>query len=152
MATPDETQILLDVMCGGLRSILRMVGYDTADALERGIEADDAIKTLAESEGRVLLTRDEALAQRTPNAILLRSKDTDEGLGELASHGFDLTLSVPRRCSACNARVVELEPDASTPDYAPDPADQRSWRCTECGRVYWTGSHWDDVENRLREL
>lgn len=152
MATPDETQILLDVMCGGLRSILRMIGYDTAYAMEHGIEADDAIRALAESEGRVLVTRDELLARQTPNALLLRSKDTDEQLAELATHGFDLTLTVPRRCSACNGRVVELDPDAATPAYAPDPADQNCWRCTDCDRVYWKGSHWEDVESRLQKL
>ncbi|MFW5937440.1 MAG: Mut7-C RNAse domain-containing protein [Halanaeroarchaeum sp.] len=152
MATPDDTEILLDVMCGGLRPVLRMVGYDTAYAMERGIEADDEIRSLADSEGRVLVTRDESLAERTPDAILLRSKETDEQLAELAAAGFELALTVPQRCSACNGRVVEVDPGETTPEYAPDPADRRCWRCRECGRVYWRGSHWDDVAERLRKI
>ena len=152
MASPEDTAIVLDVMCGGIRTILRMVGFDTAYALERGIEADDEIRALAESEGRVLCTRDASLAESTENAVLLRTTDTDGQLAELAAAGFELELTEPRRCSACNGPVGELSPDDSTPEYAPDPADRRCWRCRDCGQVYWRGSHWDDVAARLKSL
>ncbi|MFW5920150.1 MAG: Mut7-C RNAse domain-containing protein [Halanaeroarchaeum sp.] len=152
MATPEDTAILLDAMVGGIRSILRMLGYDTAYVLERGIEADDAVRTLAESEDRILLTRDESLARETTSAVLLRSKDTDEQLEELVDEGFELSLTEPRRCAACNGQVEEVGADASTPDYAPDPAEEQCWRCRECGQVFWKGSHWDDVADRLSAL
>jgi hypothetical protein len=152
MATPADTAVLLDVMCGGLTSILRMVGYDTAYALDRGVEADDAVRNIATSEGRVLVTRDEALAAATPEAVLLYEKETDDQLAELADHGFALTLTEPVRCSACNGRVEAVPGDASTPEYAPDPAEKQCWRCRDCGRVYWIGSHWADVERRLENL
>ncbi|MGM0398368.1 MAG: Mut7-C RNAse domain-containing protein [Halobacteriota archaeon] len=152
MPTPEDTRLMLDAMVGGIRTILRMVGYDTAYALERGVEADDAVQSLAEFEGRVLLTRDVALVERTADAVLLHSKDADEQLAELAAAGFELTLSEPRRCSSCNGRLDEVPTDDSTPASVPDPAENRCWRCRDCGQLFWKGSHWDDVADRLKRL
>lgn len=152
MPTPADTRVVLDVMCGGLRSILRMVGYDTAYALDRGVEADEAIRDIAEDEGRVLVTRDESLAASTPNAVLLESRRVDDQLAELAARGFELRLEAPVRCSRCNGRVVAVAADESTPEYAPEPASEQCWRCRECERVYWKGSHWADVAERLAAI
>lgn len=152
MVSPNDTKLLLDAMCGGIRTILRMVGYDAAYTLERGIESDEAIEALARAEDRVLLTRDEELALSTPGAILLHEKETDGQLEELAAEGFELALSDPVRCSRCNSPVQEIDEAESTPPSAPDPADKQCWRCRECGQLYWKGSHWEDVADRLRRL
>jgi hypothetical protein len=45
--------LLLDVMLGKLATYLRMCGYDAAYAVERGIEADDALLARADAEGRL---------------------------------------------------------------------------------------------------
>ncbi|MFB6124641.1 MAG: Mut7-C RNAse domain-containing protein [Halanaeroarchaeum sp.] len=152
MATPGDTKLLLDVMCGGLRSVLRMVGYDTVYALDRGLEADVAIREIALAEHRVLVTRDRPLAERTPGAVCVESTDTDEQLAALSEAGFALDLDEPTRCSACNGLLVAVGPDEPTPAYAPDPAQEACWRCRACGQVYWRGSHWDDVDERLAHL
>ena len=152
MASPDDTKLLIDAMCGGIRTILRMVGYDTAYTLDRNVESDEAIEAMARAEDRVLVTRDASLARSTPGAVLLHSKDSDEQLEELAAAGFDLALTDPVRCSRCNGLVEEIDAGESTPPFAPDPADERCWRCLECGQVYWKGSHWDDVAERLQQL
>lgn len=152
MATPADTTVLLDVMCGGILSVLRMVGYDTVYALDRDAESDAAVRTIAESEGRVLVTRDRPLAASTEHAVCLASKDADGQLAELAAAGFELRLGDPVRCSACNGLLERVGPDDRTPGYAPDPGEDESWRCRSCGQVYWRGSHWDDVEERLADL
>ena len=145
-------RLLLDAMLGKLARYLRMCGYDAAYALDRGIEDDEALAALAEREGRLLVTRDEALAART-EGVLLRSREVTDQLRELREGGFDLALpDRPRRCSACNGRVEPLPSGASVPDYAPDPGERALFRCLECGQVYWRGSHWDDVRERLRAL
>lgn len=51
-------KLLLDVMCGGLTSYLRMCGHDTVYALDRGVEADDRLLAIAHEEDRTLVTRD----------------------------------------------------------------------------------------------
>ncbi|MFB6134134.1 MAG: Mut7-C RNAse domain-containing protein [Halanaeroarchaeum sp.] len=150
MATPSDTKVLLDVMLGELRSLLRMLGYDTAYAMERGVEDDDAVAAIARREGRVLLTRDEALARQVDDSVMVRPTDTDEALSVLAAAGFDLELTEPRRCSACNGQLRALDPGEDTPEYAPDPTEFRCWECRNCGQLFWKGSHWDAVRERLR--
>lgn len=152
MATPSETKLLLDVMLGELRSLLRMVGYDTAYAMERGVEDDDAIAAIAREEGRILLTRDEDLARQVDGSVVVHPTDTDEALTALSDAGFELALTEPRRCSACNGELRAVDPQAETPEYAPDPADVPCWECRRCGQLFWKGSHWADVAERLQRL
>ena len=60
-------------------------------------------------------------------------------------------LSEPSRCANCNGELVAVEQDDSTPEYAPDAAEIRVWRCPDCGQHFWKGSHWDSVKETLRD-
>ncbi|WP_149797529.1 Mut7-C RNAse domain-containing protein [Halorubrum xinjiangense] len=154
-------------MCGKLATYLRICGYDAAYALDRGVEADDRLRSLAAAEGRVLLTRDRDLAECAPSgdpaadAVLLTERDVVDQLGELAAAGFPVELAdEPTRCGACNGpveRVASPETDGSPvdrPDYVPDDVGSRrpGWRCADCGQWFWKGGHWDDVAERLDDL
>ncbi|MFB6153025.1 MAG: Mut7-C RNAse domain-containing protein [Halodesulfurarchaeum sp.] len=150
MPAPDDTRILLDVMCGGLRTLLRMLGYDTVYAPNRDVEADEALISLARGEGRYLITRDEDLTRRFEPSLLLRSTDTDDQLAELARAGFELELTDPSRCATCNAELERVS-EGPVPAYAPDPESESLWRCTACGQVFWKGSHWADVSARVAD-
>ncbi|MFW5965214.1 MAG: Mut7-C RNAse domain-containing protein [Halodesulfurarchaeum sp.] len=150
MYAPGRTSLLLDVMLGGLLSPLRMMGYDTAYALERGVEADEAVLGLATSEGRVLLTRDVAVAERAREGILIETTDPQAQLCELADVGFELVLGEPTRCSRCNGRLDRCETGPG-PENGPDPSSQAIWQCRSCEQFYWKGSHWEDLARRLEE-
>lgn len=152
MATPEDTPLVADVMLGTLVTYLRMCGYDTAYALDRGVESDEAVRAIAEDEGRVLLTRDVALGERTAEAVVLESRAVRDQLRELSARGYDLCLDVPTRCARCNGRLRRLEATESAPAFAPDPADRPVWECIECGQPFWRGSHWDDVAATLHEV
>ena len=147
-----EPLLLLDVMCGKLATYLRMCGYDAAYALDDGVEADDELLAWADREGRLLVTRDTALAGRADRAILLKSLDVTDQLAELAAAGFDLSLTEPARCANCNGALVRVEDGERTPDYAPEAAEQSVWRCPRCGQHFWRGSHWEDVERTLEKI
>lgn len=142
-------EFLVDAMLGDLARILRMCGHDAAYCLDRGVEADDDVRALALDENRVLLTRDQQLAARTPDSILLRSKDTDEQLRELDTAGVPLELTAGERCGACNGRLERPRSGAEKPDYVPDDIAP-VWRCRDCGQWFWRGTHWEDVEQRLQ--
>ncbi|WP_435117304.1 Mut7-C RNAse domain-containing protein [Halolamina sp. C58] len=145
-----EDRFLLDVMLGKLATYLRMCGYDTAYALDRGIESDDAIRSLAAAEDRTLLTRDEALAASADGAVLLTEREIEAQLRELRAAGVDLSLpDHPQRCSACNGEVVPVAA-ADSPEHVPDDAEP--YRCRDCGQWFWSGSHWDDVAETLAAL
>ncbi|MFB6078566.1 MAG: Mut7-C RNAse domain-containing protein [Halarchaeum sp.] len=150
MRSPDDTRVCCDVMLGSLARILRMCGYDTAYALDRGVEDDERVRELARAEGRVLLTRDADLAASTAESVRLRERDADDQLAELAAAGFALSLpDDPTRCATCNGRLVQADPPH--PEHVPDDVG-RVWRCRDCGQRYWKGSHWEDVERRLAAL
>jgi len=150
---PGETPLLLDVMLGKLATYLRMCGYDAAYAGNRDAETDDAAVALAETEGRVLVTRDRELAARADPAVLLSSRDVVEQLRELVDAGFELALTdTPEFCSACNGRLERVDRTEPTPDYAPATYEATVWRCRECGQHFWKGSHWDDVRETLADL
>lgn len=152
MYRPGDTALLLDVRVGGIRSILRMVGYDTVYALDRGVETDDAVLDIARGEDRVLITRNVELAAASKRSVLLSATEADDQLAELAGAGFALELDDPTRCSRCNGVLERLEEDESGPIEGPDPADEPVWRCVDCGQCYWRGSHWADVETRLAAI
>ncbi|WP_137288660.1 Mut7-C RNAse domain-containing protein [Natronorubrum halophilum] len=145
--------LLLDLMCGGIRSYLRMCGYDTAYAGDRGVESDDNLLALARDEDRTLITRNVALASRGEHAILLESRDVEAQLAELAAAGLDLTLAdEPAFCGRCNGSLERVDRSASTPEYAPDPAGTDVWRCRSCDQHFWRGSHWERVETTLSKI
>lgn len=146
---PETDRLLLDVMLGKLAVYLRLCGFDTAYAGDRGIEADDRIAAIAKRENRRLCTRDVELASRVPESILLVERDIEAQIAELREAGFALeVVEPPRHCGRCNGDLFAVAPDAATPDYAPDPDETDCWRCRACGQVFWKGSHYE----RMREL
>lgn len=146
-------RLLVDVMCGRLVPYLWMCGHDAAYAGDRGLEADEDVLAVAPVEGRTVVTRDVALANRAPSSILVESRDVTDQLAELAAAGVDLELAAkPSRCGACNGPLARVDRTASTPEYAPDPADEACWRCRDCGQYFWRGSHWDRVRETLASL
>jgi uncharacterized protein with PIN domain len=150
---PETDRLLLDVMLGKLAVYLRMCGYDAAYAGDLGVEADDRLRELADSEGRVLLPRDEAFAARTDGALLLAGRAVEDQLAELCEAGVRLALDdEPARCGRCNGPVGAVPADAGTPEYAPSPADVDCWRCRDCGQVFWKGSHWERVAATLERV
>lgn len=149
--TPEDTAVCLDVMLGGLKAPLRMIGYDTAYALDRGIEADPDLIELAESEARVLVTRDGPLSDRFDRSVLLYATDPTAQLRELEAAGFELSLDGASRCSTCNGSLRRVR-DGPGPEEGPDPTVEPVFQCRDCGQHYWRGSHWADVERRLENL
>lgn len=144
----DTPRVYLDVMLGSLARLLRMAGWDAAYALDRGVEADDEIRRQASAEGRLLLTRDQQLAARASESLLLTTRDVDDQVEELREAGYTVELDVPERCATCNGELEAVSGD-ETPEYAPAPDETSVWRCTDCGQHYWRGSHWRDVARRL---
>ncbi|WP_254764331.1 Mut7-C RNAse domain-containing protein [Natrinema marinum] len=146
-------RLLVDVMCGGIVSYLRMCNHDTVYAGDWGLEADDDALAIARDEGRAIVTRDRPLASRADESILLESREVEAQLAELAAAGVDLTLADdPAFCGRCNGPLECVDPTASTPDYAPDPAEFETWVCRDCGQHFWRGSHWDRVAETLARV
>jgi len=146
-----------DAMLGKLTTYMRMAGYDVLYAPDEGAVDDDEVARLAEETNRKLITRDVELSE-SADGLLLGSKDVEEQLRELSGSGMGFSLREPSRCSACNGELSEVgsegDRDGGETEGKGDsggagegiPGDVgRAWRCDDCGKVYWKGSHWDDV-------
>jgi len=158
---PPRSRVFLDAMCGTLATYLRICGHDAAYALDRGIETDDRLLSLAAAEGRTPITRDRELAERadrsesTPDAVLLAERDVLDQLRELDAAGFRIELAPePTRCGSCNGPVERVATGPDRPEYVPDGVgvDRPGWRCVACGQWFWKGGHWADVAARLDGL
>lgn len=143
-------------MLGTLTRYLRCMGYDTlsANTFPGGDPKEDTfLLSLALEEGRVLLTRDHELARRGRNrAVLICSDDVLDQVGQLTALGLVTPMVVTSRCPLCNGLLSPATAGqvASAASYA--PADLQGipffW-CRHCSRLYWEGSHGDDLQRRL---
>ncbi len=144
-------KLLCDHMLGTLAKWLRFMGYDTAYP---GPLDDTELLVQAEEEGRILLTRDKELAARSPGAIRVRSDDLEEQIREVAERLRLEVVDPLSRCSLCNVLLVAVSRNEAT-DLVPAGVRARHdtfWRCPSCGRVYWQGTHWVRMVERLNHL
>jgi len=143
-------------MLGGLARWLRAAGYDAQ--FEYGID-DRQLLQRAGGQQRVILSSDGPLFER--NVIrsgLVRALYVPQQLNKLQQLRFvlqamHLPLLAPR-CMACGGKLNEV-PKYAVTDEAPPLAFrncQRFWRCGDCGRLLWHGTHWQRIEKRLAEL
>lgn len=142
-------------MLGTLARWLRLLGYDARYFRD----LDDAdLLARARRGGRVLVTRDRALASRRAAGpvVLLRARTLGGQWAELA-RACGLRPRPSRaltRCALCNARLVSLlrrQARRLVPPYV--HATRRRFRCCpKCGRVFWRATHLRGIAARLRAL
>lgn len=157
-------RFLVDRMLGRLVSWLRMLGYDTVYANdvsgEGGGDDEDAfLLSLAKREKRILLTKDRRLAAEARKSgvrcVLMTGNDVLGQLHELAE-SVPLRLEMRfMRCSDCNAPIRRVREDETQllleTDYVPKKmiGKLEFWVCERCRRIYWEGSHWRAINERL---
>lgn len=145
-----ETRFVADAHLGSLAHLLRMMGFDT---LYDNAFRDDEIERIAESQGRVVLTRDRELLKRRSitHGCYVRALRPQQQLRELFER---LQLARSARpftlCLGCNAALHEVDKARVEHRLPPRVREQyqRFSTCDACGRVFWEGSHWQ----RMRAL
>ncbi len=142
---------LADTTVGKLARWLRLLGYDVVY-----MKAKDkaAIAWRARSEGRILLTRDHSLANRRGlQVVLINNQDLEGQLDQVLQEvGLPPQAAGPR-CMGCNMPLVSLAPEEAR-EFVP-PYVVRTHRafsqCPACGKVYWSGTHWEKIKARVEE-
>lgn len=146
------TRFLCDEMLGRLCRYLRAAGYDAV--LARSGTADSALIIQAQNEGRWLLTHDRRMMEHRnaeKTVLLLPHGDTDELAGRLAERfGLHWTQNAFTRCLVDNTPFMEAPPEqlGRIPPDACRPGEPARY-CPTCGRVYWQGSHYRRMKERL---
>jgi uncharacterized protein with PIN domain len=142
-------RFVADAMLGTLAKWLRILGYDTH--FDPDLD-DHQLVRVARAEDRMLLTRDRELARRRGVRVLFVAKEDLES--QIRQVLRDLDLEPKRsfsRCPVCNARLVELDRETArsrVPAYVARRHDDFK-ACPECSRVYWQGSHREEMDRFL---
>ncbi len=148
-------KFIVDRTLGKLAKGLRMLGYDTL--YYRGDDIHQLIH-LARDEDRIILTRDKKLVIKRPKdqIITINENDPSRQMEEVIQKARlflddDLFLS---RCLLCNEPIVEIshqEAEGKVPDFI-FLQQKDFYRCPKCGRIYWQGSHLDNMVKKVKDL
>lgn len=150
-------EFILDGMLGRLTRWLRMIGCEAS--YYKGNSDSDLLRQ-AKENSLVLLTSDLQLYRtaiaRHVECFLVEGTETEQ-LASIA-HRFNLELSIDTeksRCPTCGSRIrpVKKEEIASRIPPATFKLYQSFWICTKtsCAKIYWQGSHWKRIEERLED-
>ena len=148
-------KFLVDRMLGKLAKALRLLGYDAI--YYQGEDLTQLIR-LAREQDRVILTRNMKLSGRKPEDRVVRiTQDHPElQLRELYEKGH-IALSEEKsfsRCLVCNILLYGMtrkEVEGKVPDFIFHNY-QEFYRCSQCGRIYWPGTHHQHMQKRIQEL
>ena len=146
-------RFVVDVMLGRLAKWLRILGYDTFyDPSAR----DEELLKRVEEEKRILLTRDTRLAARlkSDRCLLIESQNAKEQLRQVVqAFGLDASNYLLSICTRCNEKVESVNKSAvkgKVPGYVFANHDEFV-QCGRCGRIYWSGSHFQEVQRWIQE-
>jgi len=150
---PDPKRFLADVMLGRLAKWLRILGYDTLYFRDMD---DRELILRALRDDRILLTRDRELSRRDGfRVLLIADEDLESQLAQVLQT-MDLEPRVGNgiRCPLCN-RTLQNIPRKAVQEVVP----RYVWathhdfsRCPGCGRIFWKGTHWNRIRERLRRV
>jgi uncharacterized protein with PIN domain len=143
---------------GKLAKWLRMMGYDSTFFTG---EDDSQMVRQALAEGRVILTRDTGIMKRRLvtsgrlKAVLLESETPEQQMRQLVSAIDIKSLSRPFTvCMECNIPLVSRRPE-EVKDRVPPfvyKTQAQYMECPQCRRIYWRGTHWKAMLNRLEKI
>lgn len=130
---------------------LRTLGYSTK---LYGDGTDDRLRQLCRQESRILLSCDSDFQGET-NACVLDTDNWEKQL-QIVVRVFSLDTRTHRYslCLNCNCAVHTVEP-AEHAGQIPDWVLKDSaplWRCPQCNRLFWAGSHLDQMNRRYDKL
>lgn len=145
-----ESKFILDCHLGRLARYLRMLGFD---ALFYGHCSDARLVEISLQQQRIVLTRDLDLLKRRAltHGYYVRAtrplKQIEEVIRRLQLQNSFTPFS---RCTVCNGTLVKVEKE-KVAEQVPHSSLKHFCefkRCSNCGRVYWKGSHYE----RMRRL
>ncbi len=146
-------RFICDEQLGRLAKWLRLQGFDTR--FECPIE-DSKLIRLAQSEGRVLLTRDRDLEAKTlwESIVVIEKTSYADQLRELRKKVKLPRGSLFTRCLDCNELIHRL-PKGRAEGRVPEEVYKlyrEFYACPKCQKIFWRGSHVKNSELRLRRL
>ena len=144
----------MDVHLGKLSNYLRLLGFDT---WYRSNCDDQELARISDSEQRILLTRDRGLLKRSivTYGYWVRAiqpiQQTQEILRRFALKSKIQPFS---RCLQCNGEIVSVDGDEVF-DHLPAQTRKHYnefYLCRKCQKIYWKGSHYERLQQLVKQL
>jgi uncharacterized protein with PIN domain len=145
---------IVDCMLGKLAKWLKILGFDTV--FFSRIEDNDLIDR-ARKQGRILLTRDTGIVEKAGNipVLFIESEDWEEQIAQVLDEFHLRNKARPHTlCIDCNQELKELAKNRAKNLVTPfvySRADTLAL-CPACGRVYWRGTHFKDMEDKVSRI
>jgi uncharacterized protein with PIN domain len=145
-----------DAALGGLARWLRAAGYQAQ--WWPGI-ADDALVRNMHRSAAIMLTTDRRLAARgVIDGGVLAGLLVPVALNKDQQFQYVMRqLGLPRRpprCMACGGVLQPMEKEAHREAIPPRTYAwlDEYYRCVDCGKLYWEGTHWQRIESLLEDV
>jgi uncharacterized protein len=148
------SRFVLDAHLGGLARYLRLLGFDT---WYRNDYDDLMLARISQLESRILLTRDRGLLKRSAvtHGYYIRDTQPLHQAREVLKR-FDLYRATRpfQRCLHCNGLLKEVSKEEILDRLEPNTRRyfDQFWRCENCQRIYWRGSHYERMQHLVQAL
>jgi uncharacterized protein with PIN domain len=148
-------KFIADCMLGRLAKWLKILGFDVLFFSEA---EDEDLIAISRREGRVLLTRDTGLIEKRKkqkNRLFVASDAwEDQVVQVLDEFGLWDEVRPNSRCIDCNVPLKSLPKSRAknlvTP-YILEHAESFAL-CPGCGRAFWQGTHYGDMERKIEAI
>ncbi len=154
----NAPKFIVDCNVGKLAKWLRLMGYDTR--FFNGSD-DSQLVTMAQAEGRVILSRDTQIMKRRVitrgqlKAVLIHSDEPELQIRQVIDAlGLDSQFRPFTLCLECNQVLVERDKE-EVKDLVPPYVFQTQsqfMQCPACHRLYWRGTHWQAMAKTLKKF
>jgi uncharacterized protein with PIN domain len=148
-------KFVADCMLGRLAKWLKILGFDV---LYFSKADDRELVRIARAEGRVLLTRDTGLIEKTgkrQNRFFVASDRWEDQIVQvLDEFGLWEEVRPHSRCIECNRALRSLSRARAKNLVTPYVLEHAASfaLCPACGRVFWQGTHYGDMERKIEAL
>lgn len=153
-----KVKFIADQNVGKLGRWLRLLGYDTL--IFKGEDDGALIKSALSEEGRLLLTRDTQIGRRkvvSSGRLKMLLIEQDEPAEQVIAVIEKLGLTGQdtfSRCLECNAQLepgLKEEMKERVPPYV-FKTQESYMECPACRRIYWKGTHWQGMQDKLEKI
>jgi uncharacterized protein with PIN domain len=142
---PQPFRFALDAHLGKLVSLLRLAGFDALS-----IEDDVDLANAAARDARIALTRDVVLLKRNVirHGYWVRNTEPEWQFPEVLDRfGLAESMQPFARCLRCNTPLERVAAEEVADEVPPRTRAEfcEFRRCRGCGRIYWRGSHYEQL-------
>jgi uncharacterized protein len=150
----SSLRFVLDVHLGKLARLLRMSGFD---CFYRNDLDDPEIISIAQEQERIVLTRDRGILRnkKVSHGHFVQSTEPKEQLKEIIEvFGLRDQFKPLSRCMVCNGNIGKVDKQQIESLLLPGTRKhfEEFFRCGQCSKIYWKGSHYDKMVSLLKNI